>query len=466
LIDNGFPDHNQRPPGASDRLPGNLIDLNPTVRHLAPQHSFLPVTPVAGTGRIWETLLPAAIAPSVTRQEYVRALVVITVCLLVSLWLQIQVSPSPMTADESTWQLKLDMHLNHYPFSIRPLQSYATLGLHTVTGLPIRESFFSIQFALAVLLGLAFYRLMRQMHFAPGRSLVGLILLMTAYPIIGAHWEPTHTWDDFWAYLFLVFAISACLRRQVIFAAIWFSIAILAREPVIVFYPIVAFLLLSGRPAPNRARLLAGLALPVLFFASMRLFFAQPMDSWRWPITLMGNFFTPLERSDALVSIIISFGFIWLLSAIGLYRILRAGLPDRHSWLVWAGLITVPATLALTLAGALARETRILFPPFLCMIPLSVVALESLAAFWRPRLNRRTGALLATLFVLCIAGGVTAANLVLFPKFHYTTNERVRRPLAGFHLGAIVALGCLFLYQAREKQDGKSSRRVLEQKEQ
>ena len=391
--------------------------------------------------------------PSVARQEYFRASIVIAVCLLISIWLQVQVSPSPMTASETVWQQKLDLHLEIYPFSTRPLQSYTTLALHNVSGLPVRESFFSIQFVLAIFLGLAFYRLMRQIAFAPGWSLTGLALLMTAYPIIGAHWEPTHTWDDFWAYLFLVLSISACLRRQPVWSSLLLIVAMLAREPIIACYPLTAFIILSERKALGKTSLILALALPLVFFLGLRLIVGQDMDFWRWPVTIMGNFLGPLRQNDTIVSLIIAFGFMWFLSAIGLVETLKDRFTVRRNWLAWGALIVVPATLGLALTGALVRETRILFPPFVCIVPLSVMALKSLVEWLRPRLTRRTVVLLATLFVLCVTGGIFAANTLLFPRFYYPTGERIRRPLAGFHLGAIVAIGALIVYKARSGTD-------------
>ncbi|MCB2230728.1 hypothetical protein KQH82_08425 [bacterium] len=384
--------------------------------------------------------------PDISARQTLIVVSLIAACLLISIWLQVQVSPSPMTQSEDIWQQKLDMHLHDYPFSVRPLQSYTTLSLHTLTGIPVRESFFIIQFLLAGLLGLAFYRLMRQMAFDHRWSSVGVLLLMTSYPIIGAHWEPTHTWDDIWAYLFLVLTVTAALAKKPTRATLWLILAILAREPVAVFYPVFAYLIVSNRNSHSKLKLALCLAAPVLFTIGMRLIFTQPMDIWRWPVTILGNFGDPLRINDTVVSVIIAFGFMWLVSAIGLFRTATTNRYTSRDWLLWAWLITVPITLYLSLTGSLARETRILFPPFVCVIPLSVLALQYLVNIVRPAMTRKLALLLTLGAILSVTAGVIAANTVLFPTFHYTANERIRRPLAGFHLGATAALSLVFVY--------------------
>lgn len=385
------------------------------------------------------------------KREFPLAIAVTILLLLVSIWLQVQVNPGPMTLGEDIWQKKLDLHLDAYPFKLRPLQSYATLLLHEQLGIPIRESFFILQFMLALLLAMTFYALLRNLHFNRTWALIGLIFLLAAYPILGAHWAPTHTWDDFWGYLFITLSLLAVTRDRPVLAGLSLLVATIARETNVIFVPLVLLPLWKPTLAARRRSLLAIALVPFIVAAAIRILWGAEQDFSRWAWHLNYNFETALRVNDTVVSLIIAFGPLWVLALIGFFQVKKDQATPYRTLLLWGFAVSLPLHLVFGLAGGMARETRLLFPPFVFVIPLALIALRSLVAQIRAGLSRWPKFVpIEALVAMCIIG-VLAANLWLFPKFDYGSNAAIRRPLAGLYLGMMLWLGWAYLITRRRE---------------
>ena len=145
---------------------------------------------------------------------------------------------SPMTASESLWQNRLEVHLSEYPFSIRPLTIQTTLLVHSIFILPYRESFFAIQYLLAFTLAIGFYAYLKNLVFSQGWATFGTAVLLFCYPILAAHLEPMHTWDDFWSYLFLTLTFLFITKTKSLLSAITILLAVVARKQNLTFVPV------------------------------------------------------------------------------------------------------------------------------------------------------------------------------------------------------------------------------------
>jgi len=89
-----------------------------------------------------------------------------------------------------------------------------------------------------------------------------------------------------------------------------------------------------------------------------------------------------------------------------------------------------------------ARETRILFPPFVLVIPIALIAARAL--FENALETICSKKILFTMAaILLYAGGYYLAKLVLFTQFDYIANSELRGPLAGVYLLINVSI---FLY--------------------
>ena len=375
--------------------------------------------------------------------EHGTALAVSALLLGFSLWLHLDYEWSPLQLPDESWKSKLDLHLTWAPFAIRYFQSYSTLALHNLFGWPIKESFFAIQFGLALTLGLVMHRYLRRLGFSTAWALVGLVLTFTAYPIMGAHFEPTHTWDDFWAYLFILLTLMAALSNQPLATAFWLTLGCFAREQTLLFCPLLLMTFWWGRESKRLSLLALPVVMPLLLYGLFRAWKWERIDPTRWKLVAF-NFFDAGKSQDSLVSLIIAFGILWLLALAGLWCL--SEIADRtHRWFLRWGMATVvPLTTAVALLFAFARETRIMFPSFVIVVPLSLLPLR---AGWNCIARHRWlwffG--LATALALAIWVGL---NLIdrLFPKFDYGSNAAFRRDVAGVHTGlAIVFLICLLL---------------------
>lgn len=372
------------------------------------------------------------------RQEYGLALGLTAGLLALSACLQIWWQSSPITLSEEIWQKKLDTHLSYYPFAIRPFQSQATLYMHKLLGLPIRESFFAIQFTLALILGGVFYRFLRLLEFSRKWSLTGLAALMLSYPILGAHFAPTHTWDDIWCYLFIVLTFTALVRNRPVTSGLYLTLGCFAREQALVFYPLLLLWAWWSRKEINRVRALIMLTLPIVVYGAYRWIVFEDFEFRRF-FHLKFNFETALRVNDTIVSAWIAFGLLWVLTVIGLVK-RNLHRRDRLFRLIfWGVLITLPITVILTLTSGMARETRIFFPPFLFLIPISLYALKDLFDRLHPFRTWPGRISWAAAIVITIALGYQLA-LVLFPHFDYGTNAVFRRQLAGIHIGLTLSL--------------------------
>jgi len=343
-----------------------------------------------------------------------------------------------MTLPEEIWQKKLDTHLTYYPFAIRPFQSRLTLYLHEFLGLPVRESFFAIQFALALCLGAAFYRFLRLLEFSKNWSLVGLAALFLSYPVLGAHFAPTHTWDDFWSYLFLTLTFAAVLKKQPVAAGVFLTLGCFAREQILVFYPLLLLWAWWTRRETDRIRSLIMLAMPIVIYGVYRWLVFEEFDFRRF-FHLKFNFETALRVNDTIVSAWIAFGLLWLLMIIGLLKRSYHSRNVPFRLVFWGVIIALPLTVALTVSTGMARETRIFFPPFLFVVPMALYVLKDVIERLKPFRSWRSW----IVWTLVIAGATAAGYqlaLELFPRFDYGTNGVFRRQIAGIHFGLTITL--------------------------
>jgi hypothetical protein len=110
----------------------------------------------------------------------------------------------------------------------------------------------------------------------------------------------------------------------------------------------------------------------------------------------------------------------------------------------WGMATAVPLTTVVALLFTFVRETRILFPSFVIIVPLSLLTLQ--AGWNRIARHRRQWLFgLAAALAPAIWIGFQLSDK-LFPKFDYGANAAFRRDIAGIHLGlTLVFLICLLL---------------------
>ena len=113
----------------------------------------------------------------------------------------------------------------------------------------------------------------------------------------------------------------------------------------------------------------------------------------------------------------------------------------RHKFLAWGLIWSLPINTAAVLLFAFARETRLLFPPFVFLIPLALEALRRLhdhAVFtsvksWRPMLAMAA-------VVVAVYVGIEVTPYLLGPHDYGGPAPLFRYLVAGIHLGLAVSL--------------------------
>src|SRR3990172_4294908 len=110
--------------------------------------------------------------------EYRWAIIYVAAGILFSLYLHLIAAGSPLQFESATWLKSFNLHKDIYPYNIRPFQTYSTILFHQISGFPLKESFYVIQYLLAFLIGLLFYNFLRKLEFSPNWALCGVSLLM------------------------------------------------------------------------------------------------------------------------------------------------------------------------------------------------------------------------------------------------------------------------------------------------
>ncbi len=376
-------------------------------------------------------------------REYLTPASITLILLAFSLLLHLIWCDSPMKASADHWDFRIKTHLTGYPFSIRYLTTQSTLIIHSLTGLAYRESFYILQYTLAFILGLSFYAYLKEWGFGRKWSNIGVFILMSSYPIVAAHFEPVHTWDDFWTYLFLILTFTALLRKKPIWGAVFFTLCCFSREQAVMYLPIYAggLIILSEREKWNRK--IIPLLLPVLIFGIFYMLVRKAESFPRYEYIIV-NFTNFIRARDSIYSIFISFGFVWVAGMMGLIA-RRRYLDSKSSRLLfWSGLYMTIINTIFTISFTYARETRILFPPFVFLIPLALFAFRPIGDFLKGKTIGCWATILTVITAGFIAGGIYLAKII-FPIFEYRQCVWYCQIWAGVDIGIIATLITVYL---------------------
>ena len=365
-------------------------------------------------------------------REYRTAIFISLFGVAASLYLHLYFDWSPLRLGADGWEARMNAHLTWYPFKIRLLQTYSTIALSELAGISVRLAYYLVQYTLAFVLGLLFFRYLRRLNFNRARAAFGLLLLVTSASILGAHFEPIHTWDDFWVYIFLVLAFGAIVERRWLLVGVAFTLGCFAREQTLFFYPLLMLAAWQDRHTVRKSLLLVSLLIPVVVFGAYYASVWEHPDPVRWSYYVY-SFENPARTADSIISLIDGFGFLWIVAAFGFVRLARQKRDRTQSLIFWSALYAVPITTAFATLYTLIRETRILFPPFLFVIPLAVWEIEALIPVWQQMTRRKKTMAVVAVVALVILGRYAADWF--WPVVDYGGSVGFRRGYAGISLG-------------------------------
>jgi len=344
-----------------------------------------------------------------------------------------------MSLGDETWNYKMDIHLTEYPFSLRLFQTHFTILLHTITGLSLKVSFYTIQYVLALITGLLFFKYLRSLGFEHYWPHLGMILFFTSLSVMGAHFAPIHTWDDFWLYMFLLLTAMSILSSSWYQAALFFTLGCFARETFLLFYPILLLFAWQEMKFKQLAKLCVCTLAPLLVYGTYLMFFGERPANSRWGL-LFYNFENSARSADSAVSIVNAFGFVWLLAIAGVVKLSRISRTASQEFCFWGVILLLPINMIMVASFAMIRETRLLFVPFLFVIP---IALWQWKAMWESMKIRRQNILInfaiIAITVLLVIAGVYLSEII-WPVFDYRITSELRRTFAGINIGLTVSV--------------------------
>ncbi len=161
-----------------------------------------------------------------------------------SLYLHI-VGKTSLTQGDDIWTQRVEViSRTYYALSTRHFTTYSLYALRSLFGLSYRVGFIVLQYFLAAMLAWVFYLYLRALGFNRRWSNLGLFMLLGSYPILAAHFQPVHTWDDFWQYIAQAAAFLLIIRKRPLAASLAFAIGSVAREPIMILYPVYVYALI------------------------------------------------------------------------------------------------------------------------------------------------------------------------------------------------------------------------------
>jgi hypothetical protein len=368
-------------------------------------------------------------------RDTITAAVLTAIALGFSFALHTRWCGTPFNLNPQQWQDMVDFHRTTYPYTLRVFMTPSMVALHNLFGLSWKAAFGIIQFSLVAILGMLFYRFLKRLGLIFPWAELGLLSLLLALPIFFAFSEPIHTWDDVWGYVFLTLCADAIFTGRSLWASVWFLIACFAREQTLLYFPLFAGGLWVVRGKTEVRRVLAFVSAPVVIYGLYYLYFYQTPDPDRWRLVTF-NFDGFLRTRDTLYSVFMAAGWLWvgwILSLLG------RSPTSEDAWkkrcLRWGTIYALPVTVIFALLFTLARETRVMFPPVLVVIPVVMWQLQDsvrrLAGEVRFKWILWTSLLLAPVVLKL---GVVLGDYV-FPAFEYRACPIFSRLWAGIQIG-------------------------------
>lgn len=348
-----------------------------------------------------------------------------------------QFEGTTLIQDHDVWQSRMNFSAEYPPFVPRVFTRAPVNFLHSFFGLEFRTAFALLQYFLFMLLGMTSFHFFRTLGFSFRWSILGQVFVLSSYPVLCAFFVPVYTWDDFWQYVLSVAAFWALFREKPISGAIALTLGILARETTFFLWPVWAYgvsMVGTGTPRRKAAAVLLPLGVFLLFWFLVH---TAPEEA-RWHV-FAKNFLNSARSQDVVYSVLVSFGFLWATYALALVLRVRNQLSDREG-VIWHG--AAYAVIVYTVTGlvfGLARETRLFFPPFLFVIPVSLWLLQHIAPMLRRYYSAVYGLAGILTVTLTIWAGITIANLA-FPSFDFRGWPDFARTYLGVHIGLTLAV--------------------------
>lgn len=355
------------------------------------------------------------------------------------------IGPSTMHMSEEIRKATVDYHIEHEIFDKRPFTTNIIVFLVEKIGFSYQVAFYLLQFTLFFFAGPAIYFYLKNLKLEHTFALAGMLIFLLSMPVFMAHFEPVHTWDDFWVYIFVPLGLGLALQGKVVLPAISIVVALLSRETTFLFLPIMSIVVYKSAQKSKllNAFLFTVLTIIVYGFSRFALYgteTASPIDS------LAFNFAGSARTSDTVFSFLVSQGFLWV---IGIWQIFKKAAYVNYDLVRWGAVITVSGFISSTLLYGHARESRLFMPAAVFLIPLTLWYFQcnwpDLVSFIK--LNARSKRVLGLMLLLFL---ILAVNL-FFPSFEYVSSPHPYRLYLACHLWVVIVVVIFELWKSGKR---------------
>ena len=319
-------------------------------------------------------------------------------------------------------------HKEEPAFARRPFTSWMIEAVHYGIGLSWGESFTGVNFLLLFLTGWLVYYLALLYKSGEGAALLSLLLFYLSASVLFAFFPTNYSYDEPLQYFFLLLTLIHVERKRWLWAGLFFTGALIARENSLLLYPAFVLFLLPGakqRFSYKSKAFLKQLGLstiPIFLYLIFVFLYSSYHDLFNLSQEGVAERFSVFRynfqnRQYAVESLVSGFLVLgWPLYL--LFYTDKNSLTDREKRLIPAVVLSVVLNTIVVLLMTKARELRLFALPLIFLWPLlgkcflSSVKRMSLTFLKREHLLRIIGTI-SVLLVLLVLVYLLAYNWYL-----------------------------------------------------
>ncbi|KAA3631761.1 MAG: hypothetical protein DWP97_12390 [Calditrichaeota bacterium] len=314
-------------------------------------------------------------------------------------------------------------HQTAYPFKLRPFTSMAMFYLNEMH-LSFLWSFIVHQYGLLFLFFISITRLLKQFELTQTDRIIGLFITALTFPILCIHFVPVYSYDDIWAYLCVVWMFYFIIKDKFYIAALFWMISLISRESMVLLFPL--FFIYRNKSKSIFSWCIP-MMLPVFFYSSARIFFFPEVLEGRFT-RLIVNFENADTIRQTIYSLFISFGWLWAFIIVPFKN-----QSDEDKKLYLSAIVISLLTIVVVLNTALVREVRLLFTPFVVIIPYVLMRFRQVIPKMKSYMTLQYISRVILLFIVSVI-----LTVILFPSFTYLPMIDFHRVLFAMHLTGFV----------------------------
>ncbi len=317
------------------------------------------------------------------------------------------------------WESVYQIHQSEIPFRLRPFTNLTLYYLVNFFSLSISKAFIIHQYLLLFLFFVSLVFYFKILSFSQAQRILGLTITAFSFPILCLHFIPNYTWDNLWMYIGLIWFGYFIIKQNYYVASLFLLFSAFSHESAL--FVTIGFYFFRNKSKSQLNWILPSL-IPVVGYLIFRTIVYPDVMTERFS-HIIGNFENTDATRQTIFSIIVSFGWMWAVMVWGVWK--RNKLNQLVKSFLFSSLFASIVTILIVLFVGKARETRLLYTPFLFLIPLVLFLLNDFFdSLWRVYL--RIGKIRFCMLSLMILIISILLTISIFPSFSYL-------PMIDFH---------------------------------